>query len=199
MIQQTLSAGTYYIRVSRKRGKSSYKLKTVVSEAGPGNNDPNNSLPAVKPTGSTSENSQDQAQLTRFINKVVELTNSERAKAGVKPVTLDDELSKAAQLQVKDLAENDFFSHTSPSGTTLAKRLDQAGYDDYRTAGENIAAGQITPEQVVQEWMNSSGHRANLLSSDYTEIGVGYYFLANDTGDVNYNRYWAQAFGDPAS
>jgi hypothetical protein len=61
--------------------------------------------------------------------------------------------------------------------------------------GENIAAGQTTPEQVVQGWINSPGHRANMLSNNYTEIGIGYEFLANDTGSVNYNHYWAQVFG----
>lgn len=61
--------------------------------------------------------------------------------------------------------------------------------------GENIAAGYSTPEAVVEGWKNSSGHRANLLNPNFTELGVGYYYLANDTGSVNYNRYWTQVFG----
>ncbi|UBF24763.1 CAP domain-containing protein [Kovacikia minuta CCNUW1] len=61
--------------------------------------------------------------------------------------------------------------------------------------GENIAAGYSTPEQVVQGWINSPGHRANLLNPSYTELGIGYYYLANDTGSVNYKSYWTQDFG----
>ena len=69
-----------------------------------------------------------------------------------------------------------------------------AGYKWSRSA-ENIAAGQKTPEEVVQSWINSPGHRVNLLDPNLKEIGVGYYFLAADTGTTNYNSYWAQEFG----
>ncbi|MDJ0690009.1 MAG: CAP domain-containing protein [Xenococcaceae cyanobacterium MO_188.B32] len=70
------------------------------------------------------------------------------------------------------------------------------GYQ-YSTAAENIAAGYQTPEAVVEAWMGSAGHRANILNPDLTEIGVGYEYLANDTGSVNYNSYWTTTFGTP--
>jgi uncharacterized protein YkwD len=132
-----------------------------------------------------------------LINEVLALTNVERTQNGLSPLTLNPLLSHAAQIQSEDLAFNDFFAHTSPTGVGLADRLNTAGYTRYQIAGENIGAGQLTAAQVVQEWMASPSHRANILKSDFTELGVGYYFLANDTGEVNYNRYWTQNFGAP--
>ena len=90
----------------------------------------------------------------------------------------------------------DFFSHTGADGSTVGDRVQNSGYQ-YSNAGENIAAGQTTAVDVVEGWINSPGHRANILNPNYTEIGVGYEYLQNDTGSINYNHYWTQVFGTP--
>ena len=133
---------------------------------------------------------------TQFIEQVVELTNIERAKAGLQPLELNNQLLNAAQDHSNDMAQDDFFSHTGADGSSIGDRVRASGYQ-YSTTGENIAAGQTTPAQVVEGWMNSPGHRANILNPNYTEIGVGYEYLQNDTGSVNYNHYWTQVFGTP--
>ena len=91
-------------------------------------------------------------------------------------------INEAAQVQVKEIST--LFDHTRPDGTTCFTALDDAGIR-YSTAGENIAVGYSTPEQVVNGWMNSEGHRANILNASFTTIGVGY----DSTG-----RYWVQLF-----
>ena len=131
-----------------------------------------------------------------LIKQVVKLTNNERAKAGLQPLKLNDRLVDAAQDHSDDMAKDDFFSHTGVDGSSVSDRVKASGYQ-YSTTGENIAAGQTTAAAVVRGWMNSPGHRANILNPNYTEIGVGYEYLQNDTGSVNYNHYWTQVFGTP--
>ena len=130
----------------------------------------------------------------QLINRVLELTNEERAKAGLDPLKLNNKLANAADDHSDSMAQDDFFSHTGADGSSVADRVQSNGYQ-YSTVGENIAAGQTTAEDVVQAWMDSPGHRANILNANYTEIGIGYEFLENDTGSVNYNHYWTQVFG----
>ena len=134
---------------------------------------------------------------SQLINQVLELTNAERANAGLNPLTLNTKLSQAAEGHSDSMANDDFFSHTGANGSSVGARVQDTGYQ-YSTVGENIAAGQTTAEEVVQGWMNSPGHRANILNANYTEIGLGYEYLANDTGSVNYNHYWTQVFGTPS-
>ena len=134
---------------------------------------------------------------TQLINRVLELTNIERAKAGLKPLTLNNRLAQAAQGHSDSMAADDFFSHTGADGSDIGDRIKDSGYK-YSRAGENIAAGQQTAEGVVRGWMNSPGHRANILNPNFTEIGIGYEFLENDRGSVNYNHYWTQVFGTPS-
>ncbi len=133
-----------------------------------------------------------------FINRVVELTNEFRAENGLSGLTLNPLLTTAADNHSQNMAILDFFDHTGADGSSIGDRVAATGYN-YSTAGENIAAGYSTPEEVVQGWIDSPGHRANLLNSDFTEIGVGYHFLENDTGSENYNHYWTQVFGTPLS
>ena len=133
---------------------------------------------------------------SKFIHEVVNLVNVERAKADLDPLTVDTQLTLAAQEHSESMASDDFFSHTGTDGSTPFERMKEAGYE-YQAAGENLAASYTTPESVVSAWMNSSGHRSNILNSNFTEIGVGYTLLANDTGSVNYNHYWSQSFGTP--
>jgi uncharacterized protein YkwD len=132
----------------------------------------------------------------KFTEQVIGLTNQERAQYGCPALTANDQLTNAAQRHSRDMAINDYFSHTGLYGSSLFDRIAREGYQ-YRTAAENIAAGSVTPEHVVAGWMNSEGHRKNILNCDLREIGVGYYYLENDTGDTNYKHYWTQVFGTP--
>lgn len=123
-------------------------------------------------------------QYSEFVCKVLELTNNERAKCNIAPLKMEDALCKAAQDHASDMAENNYFSHTSLDGRTMIERINK--YSKYNCYGENIAMGQINPEQVIKDWMNSEGHRANILNSEFTKIGIAY----NKNGN-----YWVQNFG----
>lgn len=120
-----------------------------------------------------------------YRNAVVDLVNAERAKAGLRPLSVDTRAAQAAQLRAQEIKNT--FSHTRPDGSSFSTALNQAGAS-YRGAGENIAYGQNSPKAVMQGWMNSSGHRANILNKDYTAIGVGHYKDASGTD------YWTQLF-----
>lgn len=119
--------------------------------------------------------------------QVASLANSKRKAAGLGSLTLDSQLSKLARMKAEDMAKKGYFSHTSPTYGSAFDMMKKYGVS-YRTAGENIAKGQKTPEAVMNGWMNSSGHRANILSSTYTHIGVGY------AKDSKGNTYWVQIF-----
>ncbi|MBO5453286.1 MAG: serine protease [Clostridia bacterium] len=119
--------------------------------------------------------------------EVLELVNKERAAAGLSLLTLDSSLSKVAESHSVDMARNNYFSHTNLNGLSPFDRLKNAGIS-YKTAGENIAMGQKTPQQVVSGWMNSSGHRANILNSNFGKMGLG---TASDNGG---GYYWTQIF-----
>lgn len=123
-----------------------------------------------------------------YAEKVLQLVNEERKKAGVDALKLDTSLCSAAAIRAKDITT--VFDHTRPNGKTCFSVLDEKKIS-YHTAGENIAAGQTTPEEVVKAWMNSSGHRKNILSKNYHKLGVGYV----KTGD-EYKHYWVQIFTD---
>ncbi|MGD1974283.1 MAG: CAP domain-containing protein [Desulfobacterales bacterium] len=125
-----------------------------------------------------------------FESEVLDLVNAERADQGLHPLNADTNLATAARDHSEDMGLQDYFSHESLDGRTVADRITAAGYS-YNTYGENIAAGQPTPERVVDAWMSSSGHRANILNPIYCDIGVGYAYLSNST----YRHYWTQNFG----
>lgn len=131
-----------------------------------------------------------------FEQEVLNLVNQERASAGCAPLSANDKLVTAARGHSDDMAQNDFFSHTGSDGSSAGDRISREGYSWSRW-GENIAAGYTSPASVMNGWMNSSGHRANILNCAYTEIGIGYIYLANDTGSTNYRHYWTQDFGTP--
>ncbi|XQY91741.1 CAP domain-containing protein [Metabacillus sp. HB246100] len=139
-----------------------------------------------QPITENNESSSNQAtyQLNQFEQQVVELTNEERAKQGLAKLEIDTELSKVAREKSLDMQKNNYFSHTSPTYGSPFDMMKQFGIT-YRAAGENIAKGQRTPEEVVNAWMNSEGHRKNILSSNFTHIGVGY---------VENGNYWTQQF-----
>lgn len=138
----------------------------------------------------------DYFHVSPFAAEVVALTNQHRTAAGCAPLTINGRLMAAAQLHSEDMALRDFFSHTGSNGSSPWERMRAQGYT-FSRAAENIAAGYSTPASVVEGWMSSSGHRANILNCNLREIGVGYYHLANDTGSVNYRHYWTQDFGTP--
>ncbi len=125
-----------------------------------------------------------------FETDVIDLVNVERAAQGLHPLSYDHQLAAAARDHSEDMGLQGYFSHTSLDGRTLPDRITAAGYS-YNTYGENIAAGYQTPEAVIAGWMNSTGHRANILNSNFCDIGVGYVFLA----DSPYGHYWTQDFG----
>ena len=122
--------------------------------------------------------------LTSYVNEVIRLTNLKRTQNGLKPLTAYWELNRVAQYKAQDMRSKNYFSHTSPTYGSPFDMIKAFGIS-YRSAGENIAKGQSTPAQVVEAWWNSSGHRANILNSSYTHIGVGY---------VADGKYWVQMF-----
>lgn len=122
--------------------------------------------------------------VTSFEQEVIRLVNVARRENGLSALTHNWELSRVARYKSQDMADNRYFSHTSPTYGSPFQMIKNFGIS-YRTAGENIAAGQRTPKAVVDAWMNSSGHRANILNASYTQIGVGY---------VADGNYWTQMF-----
>ena len=132
------------------------------------------------------------------VEQVVVLTNQERAKAGQPPLKANPLLAQVAADHSQAMADGDFFDHTNPvSGTEPRDRAGDAGYPGSKV-GENIAQGTDTPEAVVEGWMNSPGHRANILDPDFREIGVGYVYDTEDAilcGDLPCQHYWTQVFG----
>ena len=124
------------------------------------------------------------SSVASFESEVVRLVNAERSKAGLAPLTQDWQLSRVARYKSQDMKDLGYFSHTSPTYGSPFEMMKSFGIT-YRTAGENIAKGYSTPEAVVKAWMNSPGHRANILNSSYTHLGVGY---------VAQGSYWTQMF-----
>ena len=116
---------------------------------------------------------------------VASLVNAARQDAGLSELELDADLCAAAQARAQEIAQS--FSHTRPDGSSCFTILEEFGIS-YRAAGENIAMGQCTPEEVMDGWMNSSGHRANILNGTFTSIGVGYYV------DGAGAAHWVQIF-----
>ncbi|MEG0260576.1 MAG: CAP domain-containing protein [Lysinibacillus sp.] len=124
------------------------------------------------------------SDVNAFEQQVVTLTNAERKKAGLAPFQMDTKLMAAAREKSLDMQKNNYFSHTSPTFGSPFDRMKALGIS-YKSAGENIAKGQRTPEEVVKAWMNSPGHRANIMSTSFTHIGVGY---------VATVHHWTQQF-----
>ena len=122
--------------------------------------------------------------ITSYEQQVIDLVNNIRVQNGLGKLTANWELSRIARYKSQDMHDNRYFSHTSPVYGTPFDMIKNFGIS-FRTAGENIAQGYATPEAVVNGWMNSSGHRANILNASYTQIGVGY---------VSNGNYWTQMF-----
>ncbi|MCC0672307.1 sporulation protein [Clostridioides sp. ES-S-0145-01] len=152
------------------------------------NNKPedNNNSESNKPednnnSGSTTGN------FSAYQKEVVDLVNVERSKAGLNPLTLDADVSNVATKKSQDMIDNNYFAHNSPTYGSPFDMLKKFGIS-YKTAGENIAMGQKTPKEVVNAWMNSEGHRKNILNPNYSKIGVG--VAQKSSGSI----YWTQIF-----
>ena len=122
--------------------------------------------------------------VTEYEQEVIRLVNEVRKENGLKPLTYDWELARVARYKSQDMKDNGYFAHNSPVYGSPFDMIKNFGIS-YRSAGENIARGQRTPEAVMNAWMNSTGHRQNILNSSYTKIGVGY---------VADGKYWTQMF-----
>lgn len=133
---------------------------------------------------SSNQNSTSKTDNQNFEEQVVALVNKQRAANGLQPLTLSTSLSNAARAKSQDMHDKHYFAHESPTYGSPFDMLKSFGIS-YRSAGENIAMGYATPEAVMNAWMNSSGHRANILNASYTQIGVGY---------VADGNYWTQEF-----
>lgn len=145
---------------------------------------------ASTPAANTQTPAETSASLGSYEQQVVNLVNKERAAAGLPALKVNTKLSAVAEKKAEDMRDKNYFSHTSPTYGSPFDMMRQFGIS-YSTAGENIAKGQRTPAEVMNGWMNSPGHKANILNSSYTEIGVGY------VTDSNGNTYWVQQFIRP--
>ncbi len=182
MVQSTQAAMTHTVRRGDTMWKIAATYKVGTSEiisANPQVKNPDLIYPGdvlTIPTLSDSVRSYEQ--------EVVRLVNIERARNGLAALSEDWELSRVARYKSQDMRDKRYFSHTSPTYGSPYDMMRAFGIS-YRTAGENIAMGQSTPAAVVSAWMNSPGHRANILSKSFTKIGVGYVASGN---------YWTQMF-----
>lgn len=158
------------------------------------NNTPSNpnTTPEQKPDStpsnpSTAPEQKPSTDFSSYQQQVLDLVNAERAKRGISALTLDSSLSSVATKKSQDMVNKNYFDHTSPTYGSPFDMMKQFGIS-YRTAGENIAKGQKTPQEVVAAWMNSEGHRKNILNPNFTNLGVG---IAKDS---NKTTYWTQMF-----
>ncbi|OUP60246.1 CAP domain-containing protein [Butyricicoccus pullicaecorum] len=157
-----------------------YGITKPGSSSNNNGNNSNNSGNGSNNTGGTSTGTSSAAQA------VLAEVNAARAQNGLSALTLDANMNRAAAVRAAELAQS--FSHTRPNGSRGLTALNEAGVS-YRTAGENIASGQQTAQAVVSAWMNSSGHRANILSASFGRMGVGQATIGGRT-------YWVQLFAD---
>ena len=171
-----------------------FRLPDFYAPAAPNTNKPTPDTPTVPaPTPAVPDTdtpaapdtpAQSVEGMSEYELEVVRLVNAERARYGLPALAADAELSRVARYKSRDMREKGYFSHESPTYGTPFQMMKSFGIT-YRTAGENIAYGYATPTEVVAAWMNSEGHRANILNASYTRLGVGY---------VADGHYWTQMF-----
>ena len=178
----SVSATTYTVVSGDSLWKIAKKFQVGLSEiieANPQISNPN----LIYPNQVINIPEQD-ASVLNYEKEVVRLVNKERSSRGLSALTMDWQLSRVARYKSQDMHDKRYFSHTSPTYGSPFDMISAFGIS-YRSAGENIAKGQRSPQEVVNAWMNSSGHRANILNASFTKIGVGY--VAN-------GNYWTQMF-----
>ncbi|KAL8025075.1 putative CAP domain-containing protein [Plasmopara halstedii] len=137
----------------------------------------------------TTRNLQTYSSYDNYYQQMLDAVNAERAKAGLSALCTNQKLANAAARHSKDMAEHNFMDHIGSDGSTLSERITDAGYS-WTMVAENIAAGQEDVASVMESWMNSAGHRANILGADYTMFGTSYVFSAQS----KYRHYWTQDF-----
>ncbi|GLW70874.1 hypothetical protein Kpho02_31730 [Kitasatospora phosalacinea] len=150
---------------------------------------PSSPAPPAAPPSAAPSSASAQQRSADLAQQVLELVNSERAKAGCGPVAANAKLATAALRHSEDMAARNFFDHTNPDGAGPQQRIDAVGYA-WSGWGENIARGQKDAAAVMDSWMNSSGHRANILNCKFTELGVGVHLGSG-------GPWWTQDFGTP--
>ena len=168
---------------------SDSKPDTTPDNSGSNNDSNSDSKPDTTPdnSGNDSNTGSTNQDFSSFQKEVLNLVNVERSKNGLSALTFDSQLSNVATIKSQDMVNKNYFSHTSPTYGSPFDMMKQFGIS-YKTAGENIAMGQKTPQEVVNSWMNSQGHRENILNPNFTNLGVG---VAKDSkGTI----YWTQMF-----
>ena len=177
------------VRLQAKTGKKKIVYKITIKEALQKTEETPapTSTPAATPEPTLAPQVTITEQAANYEKEVLRLVNVERSKENLQALNLHSKLSQATAIRANELVES--FSHTRPSGERCFTVFKEVGIASYYACGENIAAGQKTPEQVVSGWMSSPGHRANILSAKYRYMGIGY--VETTTG---MKRYWAQMF-----
>jgi uncharacterized protein YkwD len=134
------------------------------------------------------------SEIQSFERRVLELTNVERAKHNLPPLIWHDDLTVIAREHSADLMLNNMQGHIGSDGSTIRERIERGGVTNLRFWAENCAYGQITPEQAVEAWMNSPGHRANILNVNPTHLGVGLVLRSDGSSATRFVSYWTQVF-----
>lgn len=186
-IQAYASSGVYTVVSGDTMWKIAVKYQVGISEiiaANPQIKNPDYIYPGQKITIPAQSSAQS------FELRVVDLVNKQRSYAGLQLLTNNWQLERVARYKAADMATKGYFSHNSPTYGSPFTMMQNFGIN-FSSAGENIAMGQMTPEEVMNAWMNSPGHKANILSPSYTQIGVGY---ATNSNGV---PYWSQMFIKP--
>lgn len=184
------------IKVAKFSNSHSSNKNNIPSQNASTNNPPNKTQ--APPTGTTNTEPQttkqpqttEQPSTDNYRNQVLTLVNVERQKAGVAPLVLDETLSNAADQRAMELTSR--FDHVRPDGSSCFTILNEF-FISYHCCGENIAAGQNSPEYVMKSWMNSPGHKSNILDNEFQKIGIGYY---HNTSSKGFHHYWVQCFTD---
>lgn len=129
-----------------------------------------------------------------YQSELLALINNARRRVGSPSLRFSNSLSRAAQAHAEDIVRHNYvLGHVGSGGSSVEDRAQRAGYSS-SFVGENAAAGDSTPSEIFDQWMNSRGHRANMLKSDYTEVGIGYVLNASET---TYKHYWVLVLGNP--
>ncbi|OAB31243.1 hypothetical protein PMSD_18800 [Paenibacillus macquariensis subsp. defensor] len=182
----TQASSTATSKITTKEAQNGYPSDLLgliqTPNGNPTNQQPDGNSGEKVPTSSTGQAQEGKKDSSQFAEQVLDLVNKERSKAGLGSLSMSEELSKMAMVKAQDMYNNNYFDHNSPTHGSPFDMMKEFGIT-YNSAGENIAKGQTTPTQVMNEWMNSPGHKANILNSSYTHIGISYY-----------NKEWVQEF-----
>lgn len=182
-VENTTKNNNEEVKSEENKAETSKKEESnnqvAANNAAPVNNTVNESAPQVVDVTPA-------APVTPEAQRVLDLTNAERANAGLNGLVYDGTLTAIANVRAQEIVEK--WAHVRPDGTNITTLAGEYGYS-YRVLGENLAKGQTSPEQAVAEWMASEGHKANILGAKYSKIGIGVF-------SSNGKLYWVQIFSD---